>query len=58
LTEQEAALRLGVSVSRMRQLRYAGREPQPIKILNYRVRYELGEVDRIRRERLAVGGVR
>lgn len=57
LTEGEAALRLGISVSRVRQLRYGGRAPQPIQLPHRKVRYTLGDVDKARRERLALGGL-
>jgi predicted DNA-binding transcriptional regulator AlpA len=58
LDEREVAARLNVSVSRVRQLRYAGREPHPIKVHGILVRYPVAAVERVRRERAARGGAR
>jgi hypothetical protein len=58
LNEKEAALRLGISVSRVRQLRYSGKPPTPVKVCGLLVRYPFDEVERARRERLAAGGAR
>ena len=58
LDEREVALRLSLSVSRVRQLRYAGRDPRPIKLGGVLVRYPVAAVERVRRERAARGGAR
>lgn len=58
IDEREVAARLGVSVSRVRQLRYAGRDPRHIKLGGILVRYPLAAVERVRRERAARGGAR
>jgi hypothetical protein len=61
LTEYEAAVRLGCSVQRVRQLRYSGKAPQPVRVPDsagrpYHVRYKLGDCDKVRLEQLARGG--
>jgi predicted DNA-binding transcriptional regulator AlpA len=58
LDEREVARRLSLSVSRVRQLRYAGREPRPIKLGGILVRYPLAAVERVRRGRAGRGGAR
>ncbi len=58
LDEREVARRLSLSISRVRQLRYAGREPRPIKLGGILVRYPLAAVERVLKERAARGGAR